>query len=216
MFYYVQHRRSFVRVEVQAFCYYVQTIRRTACEPVFPIYWLYLSQDVHHLLPEVCLQGLQVAESWRTSPLHHPLDLVQSGVTGEHRLSPYHLTNHAPETPYISRLRVLLGPEQDLRSSVPPGGDVVSEDGHGLILLILDRPDEPEVADLGEAILVNEDIGGLDVPVDELSGVQVVQGLGGLVDDVATVLVAEHVLPDEGVEVDVHKLEEDVDVTLVA
>lgn len=44
---------------------------------------------------------------------------------------------------------------------------------------------------------------------------EVVQCLGSLVDDVPAMLVAKHVLPDEGVEVDIHELEQDVDVSLI-
>ena len=61
-------------------------------------------------------------------------------------------------------------------------------------------------------MLVDEDVGGLDVAVDEVGGVQVVEGLGDLVGDEAAVLLLEEVLADERVEVDVHEFEEDVDV----
>lgn len=44
---------------------------------------------------------------------------------------------------------------------------------------------------------------------------EVVDGLGGLIDDVAFMLLSQHVLPDERVEVDVHVFEQDVDVLLV-
>lgn len=40
-------------------------------------------------------------------------------------------------------------------------------------------------------------------------------GLGDLIHNIAFMLFAEHVLPDERVEVDVHVLEEDVDILLI-
>lgn len=40
-------------------------------------------------------------------------------------------------------------------------------------------------------------------------------GLGGLIDDVSFMLFSQHVLADEGIEVDVHVFEQDVDVFLV-
>ena len=40
-------------------------------------------------------------------------------------------------------------------------------------------------------------------------------GLAGLIDDVPPMLVSEHIFPDEGVEIDVHKLEEDVYISFV-
>lgn len=51
--------------------------------------------------------------------------------------------------------------------------------------------------------------------MDELSCMEVIDGLGGLIDDVAFMLLAQHVLPDERIEVDVHVFEHDVDVLLV-
>lgn len=44
---------------------------------------------------------------------------------------------------------------------------------------------------------------------------QVVNSFGDLVDDVPLVLVSKHVFPDQGVEIDVHILEEYVDVFFV-
>ena len=44
---------------------------------------------------------------------------------------------------------------------------------------------------------------------------QVVNGFPCLVDDVSLVLVSQHVLPDESVEVDIHELEQQIDVSLV-
>ena len=44
---------------------------------------------------------------------------------------------------------------------------------------------------------------------------QVVNGLGDLIHDIAFMLLAQHIFPDERVEVDVHVLEEDVDILLI-
>jgi hypothetical protein len=50
----------------------------------------------------------------------------------------------------------------------------------------------------------------------EFGGVQVMQCFGSLVYDVSFVLLTKHIFPYEGVEVDIHKLEEDVDISLIA
>ena len=44
---------------------------------------------------------------------------------------------------------------------------------------------------------------------------EVVQCLGSLIDDIPAMLIAKHVFPDEGVEVDIHELKQDVDVSLI-
>ena len=51
--------------------------------------------------------------------------------------------------------------------------------------------------------------------MNQLCSVQVVDGFGGLIDDVTSVLVSQHVLADKGVEVDIHELEKDVYVPFV-
>jgi hypothetical protein len=51
--------------------------------------------------------------------------------------------------------------------------------------------------------------------VDEVGRVHVVECIRELVGDVTFVLLFEQIFADEGVEVDVHQFEQDVDVTLV-
>ncbi len=51
--------------------------------------------------------------------------------------------------------------------------------------------------------------------MDELGGVKVMNGLGSLIDDVSFVLLSQHVLSDERIQVDVHVFKQDVDVLLI-
>ena len=44
---------------------------------------------------------------------------------------------------------------------------------------------------------------------------EVVNGLGSLIDDIPFMLVSQHILANESVEVDIHELEQDVDIPLV-
>ena len=48
--------------------------------------------------------------------------------------------------------------------------------------------------------------------MDQLSCMQVVQGLGNLVYDITLVLLAQQSLPNQSVQVDVHELEKDINV----
>ena len=49
----------------------------------------------------------------------------------------------------------------------------------------------------------------------ELGGVQIVDGLAGLIYNVPAMLISKHIFPDEGVEIDIHKLEENVDISFI-
>jgi hypothetical protein len=73
---------------------------------------------------------------------------------------------------------------------------------------------EAEVAEADVAVFVSEDVGGLDVSVDDASGVQELESAEDLVDDELDVVVGEFfsVLLDERVEVDVHEVGDQVDV----
>ena len=50
--------------------------------------------------------------------------------------------------------------------------------------------------------------------MDQLSCVQIVQGLSNLVYDITLVLLAQQSLPNQSVQVDVHELEKDINVLL--
>lgn len=73
---------------------------------------------------------------------------------------------------------------------------------------------EAEVAEADVAVFVSEDVGGLDISVDDASGVQELESAEDLVDDELDVVVGEFfsVLLDERVEVDVHEVGDQVDV----
>lgn len=51
--------------------------------------------------------------------------------------------------------------------------------------------------------------------MDELSCMQIMNGLGCLIDYVTFVLISKHILADESVQIDVHELEQDVNISLI-
>lgn len=65
------------------------------------------------------------------------------------------------------------------------------------------------------AVLINQNIGRLDISVYKFCRMQVVNGLCYLIHDIAFMLFTKHIFPDERVEVDVHVLEEDVNILLI-
>lgn len=78
-----------------------------------------------------------------------------------------------------------------------------------------ERPHQPKIANLGITILINQHIGRLDIAMYKFCRMHVVNGLGYLIHDIAFMLLAQHIFPYERVEVDVHVLEEDVDILLI-
>jgi hypothetical protein len=92
-------------------------------------------------------------------------------------------TNHALQLLSLSRLgssnyAKLLQPPNSIRTfrwPVPPGDDV---GGVGRVRrLVAARPRKPKIADFDDPAIREEDVGGLDIPVDDLLAVQVAQRL---------------------------------------
>lgn len=89
-------------------------------------------------------------------------------LSGEERLALEHLGEDATSAPDIDFHVVLLPGEHDLGGSVVSGGDVASH------LRVLDSS-ETEVANLEIAVLVDEDVAGLEVAVDDAGRVHVLE-----------------------------------------
>ena len=170
--------------------------------------------------------------------MQHPLQLVHGGGPGKEGPADEKLREDAPGGPHVHPVRVPRGPKQDLRRPVPPGGNVVREDGGGALepprrerrpsllglhlllplvhLIQLGHgPGEAEVRQLHVAVAREQKVAGLQVPVQELRRVQELEGLEKLVHDVALVDVQKDVRPYRGVQVRLHVLEHQVDVPVV-
>lgn len=65
------------------------------------------------------------------------------------------------------------------------------------------------------AVRVDEDVGGLEVPVDELGGVQILHAPEYLVHDEAVMDILEYLLADGVVQICLHVLEDQVQVLVV-
>jgi hypothetical protein len=145
--------------------------------------------------------------------------LVDGGSAGKHGLSIEHLAYQAPQSPDVHRFAVVLTAEQQLGRPVPPGCDIVGHNHNFLVVGLLHEAHQSEIAEFGIAVLVDEYVGGLEVAVDEVGVVQEVDGFGDLVDDVLLVALLEvgglAVLADEGVQINVHVFEQQVDILVV-
>ena len=74
-----------------------------------------------------------------------------------------HLGENAPDGPDVDWAGVLVGAEQDLGSAVPQGDDLVRVDADR----DAEGPGEAKVGDLDGAALVDEQVLGLEVPVED-------------------------------------------------
>jgi hypothetical protein len=103
-----------------------------------------------------------------TKQLRDDGELVHVVLSREKRLALEHLSENAARAPDINLHIVLLPREHDLWCSVVSGGNVSS---HLWVLYT----GETEVTDLEIAVLVYEDVAGLQVTVDNTSRVHIFQ-----------------------------------------
>lgn len=132
-------------------------------------------------------------------------ELVDVVLAGEERLALDHLGEDAARGPDVDLDVVLLPGEHDLGRAVVPGGHVA---GH---LRVLDTG-EAEVADFQVTVLVDEDVAGLEVAVDDARGVHVLQASEDLVQEVLHELLFQGPRLQEAVEVRALELGDEVDV----
>lgn len=114
----------------------------------------------------------------------------------KNRLPQKHFSQHTPEAPDVDFLPVAVGAEEHLGCPVPPRGDVLSEDELLVRAMGEERPDEAKVTELNLAVLAEEDVGRLEVAVKEVGGVEVVDCVHNLEEDVVLVDLLEQVILD--------------------
>lgn len=121
----------------------------------------------------------------------------------EQRLPLQHLGKDAARAPDIDLDVVLLPRQHDLGRAVVARRDVARH------LRVLDAR-EPEVADLEVAVLVDEDVGGLEVAVHDAGAVDVFEAAKDLVEEVLDELLFEGAGGEETVEVGAEELGDEV------
>lgn len=139
--------------------------------------------------------------------------MVHGATPSKYRFLRQYLVDDAAEAPDISWRGVGLRTEQDFRRSVPASCHAFRE--HCCEVFEGERADQSEVAEFDGAVGVDEDVAGLEIPVDDLAGVQVLEGLGHLVDDEPDVDVLQDPLSDDVVQVCLHVLEQQIDVLII-
>lgn len=157
----------------------------------------------------------EVGRRGRPEHLEDEQQLVAVVLAREEGLAEVHLRENAADRPHVDCLGVLGQREHDLRGAVPARGHVLREIGVLLrgraVARVCFEARKTEVADLEVALLVDQEVGRLEVAVDDAAAVEVLDALEQLVQHVGHVVVAEVVGADDGVQVRVHVLLDEVD-----
>ena len=156
---------------------------------------------------------VELVERGRAEDVEDERELMVVVPAGEKGFPREHLGQDAADAPDVDRFCVLLEGEHDLGRAVPPRRDVF---GHEACLgprrfRRLHRPGEAEVAHFEVAVGVEEEVGGLEVAVDDVGAVEGLEGAQGLVDEVLGVVVGEVLSADDAVHVGLHEFLDEVD-----
>jgi hypothetical protein len=84
--------------------------------------------------------------------------LVYGGGTRKHWFASHHFSNETSQGPNIDFLGIILTAEEELRSAIPSGSDVIGHYDSLIVLGFFKGPDEPKVAQFGIAVFINEHI----------------------------------------------------------
>ena len=111
-------------------------------------------------------------------------ELIDVILAGKQGLPLQHFGEDAASTPYVDLDIVFLPGQHDLGGPIVPCRDVACH------LRVLD-PSQAEIADLQIAVLVHEDVAGLEVSVHHAGGVHVFQSPQDLVEEILDKLLLE-------------------------
>lgn len=139
----------------------------------------------------------------RPQQLRNDRELINMILPRKQWLPLQHLGKDAARAPDIDLDVVLLPRQHDLGRAVVARRDVARH------LRVLDAR-EPEVADLEVAVLVDEDVGGLEVAVHDAGAVDVFEAAKDLIEEVLDELLFEGAGGEEAVEVGAEELGDEV------
>lgn len=105
-----------------------------------------------HGLSQRGVYGFDIFGGGPSCNFHHSVQLVQGRSTWEHRLSQQQLGQNAAKRPHVHSLGVLVGAEEDLRGSVPPGRNVICQKRLGFGVLRIKRSSKTIVGDFYMAL----------------------------------------------------------------
>lgn len=119
--------QALVRVKLQHVAQEVQGVVGGGGEHVSQALGLGRGQRFQHGVGEGTLDGFDVVGSGPADELHHSVQLVQGAGAWEHWLAQEQLSQDAAHAPHVHSLGVLVRTQQNLRSTVPASGHIVSQ-----------------------------------------------------------------------------------------
>lgn len=122
--------------------------------------------------------------------------MVEGRTSWEDGLADEDLSQDASNAPNVRCFPVGVGSQKDLRGSVPPSGYLLSEDDVVAVFVGNHGPGESEVADLHGAVAVEDEVGGLEVAMDDLGRVEILHALDELVEDEPVVGIFQNLLSE--------------------
>lgn len=96
-------------------------------------------------------------------------------AAAEQRPAGEHLGEDAAHSPEVDGVGVLAAAEEDLWGAVPPSGHVLRQGRVVADSTLRVRAREPKVRDAHFAVGVDEEVGGLEIPVNDAGGVNVLE-----------------------------------------
>mmetsp|Transcript_8403 Transcript_8403/g.20962 ORF Transcript_8403/g.20962 Transcript_8403/m.20962 type:complete len:271 (-) Transcript_8403:490-1302(-) len=126
----------------------------------------------------------------RAADLEDLVQLVRLVLAGEDGLAHQQLGKDGAHAPHVHLGPVLLRAQQQLGRAVPQRDDAV---GEPRVLPLLVRARQPKVSQLHDALVVDQDVGSLEVAVQHALAVHVRQPLEQLLHDALDLRLAEAV-----------------------
>jgi hypothetical protein len=94
------------------------------------------------------INWVNVLLAWSTDDFHYSIKLIQCWCAWEHRFTKQELSQDASHAPHVYTLGVFVRSKQNLGSSVPSCGDIVSQKGLCLCFLNIQWASKPEISHL--------------------------------------------------------------------
>ena len=151
---YSQDIDSFGGIEFEGFLDEVHAVGVNVGEVICFVGFFSGVDQVEILFVDIDFQVFDFLWCRSTRPVKNSFNLINGRRPRKHRLTSHHLPNQAPQRPNINFLRVVLTPQQKLRSPIPSGGNVVSHYDSLVILRLFKRPHQSKIAQFGIAVFI--------------------------------------------------------------
>ena len=105
---------------------------------------------------------------------------------------------------------------EELRSPVPPCGNIVRHHCDLVVVRFLQQSHQPKITQFSIALLIDQDVRRLEISVDNIGVMQKVQSLTDLVNDIFLMFFLKDVAADERMQIHIHMFEDKIDIDIVS